>query len=74
MAIILATWETEIRRSKVQGQPVQIDREITGGVTQATDCLLCNQEALSSNPSPTKQTHKHDRIVKLVTIFREKKT
>jgi hypothetical protein len=27
----------------------------TGGVTQAVDHLLCNCEALSSNPCPTKK-------------------
>jgi hypothetical protein len=29
-----------------------------GGVVQATECLLCECEALSSNPSPTKKKNK----------------
>jgi hypothetical protein len=62
--ITLATWEAEIRKITVQAQPRQIVQEtptskITkakwpGGVVQAIEHLLCNCEALSSNPSPTK--------------------
>jgi hypothetical protein len=61
---ILATLEAEIRRISVQGQLRQIVCETlshkitsvkwTGGMTQAVEHLLCKCEALSSNPSPTK--------------------
>jgi hypothetical protein len=65
-AVILATWETDIRNIMVHGQCGQIVCETpipkitranwAGGVTQAVDCLFCKQwKALSSNPSPTKK-------------------
>jgi hypothetical protein len=63
MPIIVATWETEIRRIMVQVQPGQIVHEThiskitrakwTGDV--AVECLLCKHRAMSSNPSPTKK-------------------
>jgi hypothetical protein len=34
----------------------------TGGVTQAVDHLLCNCEALSSNPCPTKKKWNNNRM------------
>jgi hypothetical protein len=65
--IILATWEAMFRRIAVQGQPRQIVHETpiskitrakwAGDVTQATESLLCECVALSSNPSPTKKSH-----------------
>jgi hypothetical protein len=56
----LATWEAEIRRIGVRGQPGQIpspnqSEKWTGGVAQTIECLLCKYEALNSNPSPTKK-------------------
>jgi hypothetical protein len=60
--VILATWEAEIRRMAVQGQPVPIvcDTPIskivrenwTGSVVQVVEHLLCKCESLSSNPNP----------------------
>jgi hypothetical protein len=60
-SVILATWETEIRRIMVQSQPGQIVWEIlsqkypiqkrTGRVTQMVDCLPTKCKALSSNTS-----------------------
>jgi hypothetical protein len=63
--VIVATWETEIRRVTVQGQSGQIVQKThpiskitranwTGGVAQAEEHLLCKCKTLSSNPSPTK--------------------
>jgi hypothetical protein len=53
MPVILATWEAEIRRITVQGQPRQIAGETpiskitrakwTGGVAQAVEHLLAFQ-------------------------------
>jgi hypothetical protein len=31
---------------------------MTGGITQAVECLLCKHEALNSNPSSTKKKKK----------------
>jgi hypothetical protein len=60
MTVILATWEAEIRRIVVQGQPRQIVQETphlqitttkwTGSVAQVVECLLC------------KHTHTHTHI------------
>jgi hypothetical protein len=66
VAVILATWEAEIRRITVQGQPGQIVHEtppfpkITiekwiGIVAQVVEDLLCKCKALSSNPFPTRK-------------------
>jgi hypothetical protein len=81
MPEILATWEAEIRRIVVQGQPRQKVHEIpiskitrgkwTGGVVQAVQLLLCKHEALSSNPSPTKKGKEKKRnttVIKRKTI------
>jgi hypothetical protein len=61
-SVILATWEVEIGRILVQGQPRQIVcepsifkitiAEWTGGVAQVVECLLCKCKALNSNHSP----------------------
>jgi hypothetical protein len=66
MPEILATWETEVGRVEVWGQPAQIVHEIsspkitraewTRGVAQVVGWLFGKWEALSSNPSPTKKT------------------
>jgi hypothetical protein len=59
--VILAIWETEMRRIAVQGQHVEIACETiskitrakwTGDVAQVAEHLLC--KVLTSNPSPTK--------------------
>jgi hypothetical protein len=62
--VILATWEAEIWRTKVRGQPGEILYKIpifkitrekwTGGVAQVAENLHCKCEALSSNPTSTK--------------------
>jgi hypothetical protein len=61
--VILATWEADIGRIVVGGQPEQIIQETstikitrakwTGGMVPVVECLLCKHEMLSSNPSPT---------------------
>jgi hypothetical protein len=61
--VILTTWEAEIRRIMVQGQPGQrihkdpiskiITAKWTGSVPHVVESLLCKCEALSSNSSPT---------------------
>jgi hypothetical protein len=66
--VILATWEAEIGRIVVQGQPGQIVRQnpiskITrtkwiGSVAKVVECLLCKHKAMSSNPSSTKKKKK----------------
>jgi hypothetical protein len=33
---------------------------MTGGVTQAVECLLCKYKVLSSNPSPTKKNKEEE--------------
>jgi hypothetical protein len=68
MPVILAIWEAEIRKIKVQGQPGKIVRETTpppiskisgakwtGGVVQGVEHLLCKHEALHSNPAKKKK-------------------
>jgi hypothetical protein len=65
MTVILATWEAEVGRIGIQGQPGQIvgetppisikTRAKNGGVAQMIKHLLCNCEALSSNPIPIKK-------------------
>jgi hypothetical protein len=57
MPVILATWEAEIRRMRVQAQSRQIvlknskvtRAKWTRGVVQAVECLFCKQEALSAS-------------------------
>jgi hypothetical protein len=58
--VILASWEDEIRRILVQGQPVQIVRgtsspKWTGGVAKVVEHLLCKLQALSSTLVPPKK-------------------
>jgi hypothetical protein len=65
MSIILATWEANIGRIRVQGQPTQIVLKIlspktagpkwTGGTAKVVECLLCKCEELSSNTNPTQK-------------------
>jgi hypothetical protein len=66
---LLATWEAEIGRITVQGQPRQISSgdpiskitraKWTGGAAQAGEHLLCKYEALSSNPYHQNKTKNH---------------
>jgi hypothetical protein len=61
--VIVATWEAEIRRITVRGQPGHIvpktpSPKWIGGVTQVVKHLLCKCKALSSNPRPTRKTTK----------------
>jgi hypothetical protein len=68
IVVMQATWEAEIRRITVWGQSRQIvwktpiskitKSNQTRGVAQATERLFCKSEALSSNPSPTRQNKK----------------
>jgi hypothetical protein len=60
--VILATWEAEIRRIKIQETPIsKITRaKWTGRVPQAGERLLCKPKALSSNPSPTDNNNNDD--------------
>jgi hypothetical protein len=64
---VLATWEAEIGRIAVQGQPEQIVHETlfkitrakwTAGVARAVEHLFCKGEALSSNSNPTGKTRR----------------
>jgi hypothetical protein len=54
----LSTWEAEIRRIKVQGQPSKITRAKTA---QAVEHLLCKRKALSLNPSPPKTNNSNNK-------------
>jgi hypothetical protein len=66
--VILATWETEIRRITVQSQPRQevhktLSRKNSmqnraGGVAQVVECLPSKPEALSSYPSNAEKKKK----------------
>jgi hypothetical protein len=68
MPIILATWETEIRRIMVKDQHRQIvswdviskltRAKWTGDVAKVVECLLYMQDVLSSNSDPTKKKRK----------------
>jgi hypothetical protein len=61
MSVILATWEFEMQRIMVWGQPKPVVSETlcpkittatqTGGMAQVVEYLLCKCEALSSNQS-----------------------
>jgi hypothetical protein len=62
MPIIQTTWEAEIRKIMVQGQPGQFARlhlqngaKWTGGVAQVLRVCFVSIMPLSSNPSPTKK-------------------
>jgi hypothetical protein len=59
-AIILAIWEAEIGRIKVEGSPPdpifkRTRAKWTGSMDQVLEHLLGKREALSSNPGPTKK-------------------
>jgi hypothetical protein len=66
--VILITWEVKNGRITVQGQLRQIVYETpiskiarekcTGGLVQVVEHLLCQCDALSSNPNPTKKKNK----------------
>jgi hypothetical protein len=63
--VILATWEGEIGRIAVSGQPRPVIHKIPspkitrakwiGGVTKFPEQLLCKHKTLSSNHSPIKK-------------------
>jgi hypothetical protein len=65
LLLILATWEAEIRRIKVEGQRRELLLEtpifkITRAksiesVAQAVECLFCKCDALRSNPGTIKK-------------------
>jgi hypothetical protein len=67
--LILATWEAEIGKNSIWGQPRQIVPETpiskitrakwTRGVAQVAEDLLSKCEVLSSNPSPKKKKKKN---------------
>jgi hypothetical protein len=67
MPVILATWETKIRRIKDRGHSRQIVYETpiskitkakwTGDMANAVELLLYKFEALSSNSSPTNKKY-----------------
>jgi hypothetical protein len=67
MPVILATWETEIRRIKVQSHPRKTVCEtpiskITRAKwteTQVVECLLSKHKALSSTLIPQKKKKGH---------------
>jgi hypothetical protein len=67
MAVILAFWDVEIRRTVVQNQPSQANSlqdlisnitraKWTGGVAQVVEQLRCKHEALCSNPNLKKKS------------------
>jgi hypothetical protein len=67
--VIPATWEAEMGRIEIQGQPWPIildpsskitRAKWTGGVAQVVDRLLCKWEVLSSNPAPPKTNRIHE--------------
>jgi hypothetical protein len=76
MPVIPATWETEIGRIMVPGEPRQIVSETpipkitrakwTRGVAQVVENLLCKCETLISNPSPEKKkiNDMHRQLIK----------
>jgi hypothetical protein len=55
LPIILATWETEIWKIKVQGQPEQVIRERPSPKRTRAKWTGGMVEHLSSNPSPIKK-------------------
>jgi hypothetical protein len=64
MAVILATWETEMGRIVVWGQSGQIVCETPiSKLTRAIEYLLCMCEALGSNPSLTKKQKQKQKKV-----------
>jgi hypothetical protein len=57
MPVILDTWEAEIRRIKVQGQPGQIVRETPypkwiRDEAQVVECLLLNKSEFKAQVHP----------------------
>jgi hypothetical protein len=76
MSVILATWEVEIERTVVQGQPGQKvhktlpqkypPQKRTGREAPVVQCLPKRHKALSSNPSPPKKKKKKEKKRTLV--------
>jgi hypothetical protein len=75
----LFSCEAEIRSITVQGQPGQTIHKTsiskitstkwTGGMAEVIEHLLCNHEALSSNPSTTKKKQKKEEEKGLIRFF-----
>jgi hypothetical protein len=73
MSVILATWEAEIRRIEIWGQPRQIvwgshlqniHSKWIWGVAQVVEYLLCKYKALSSNTNATHTQKSEKRLLK----------
>jgi hypothetical protein len=79
MPVILATWEAEIRRTRIRGHhgkkssqdPISKITRVkwTPGVAQAVEHLLCKWQALGSNPSYTKTNKQQQKSHSCFSLF-----
>jgi hypothetical protein len=77
--VIPATWEAEIRRIVVRGQPGQMVCRTpiskitipkwTEGMAQVVELLFCECRALSSKPGPTKKKKKKKELLMTSTVL-----